>query len=163
MTLLEACEPIFQYVCRLNRAGRKAASLEFTSVRAEVLGLFEDAKSRASTDFKLASQFKEVELSLIFFVDAMIAESKLPCAKQWGNDRLAFKRDELAGDEKFFDILDATMRDTSDEASERLVVYYTCIGLGFTGFYFTQPEYLRKKMQDISLRIRGYMEGDSQA
>ena len=99
----------------------------------------------------------------MFFVDAMISESKLPWARKWSNDRLAFKRDELAGDEKFFDLLDATLKDQSDEASERLAIYFTCIGLGFTGFYFSQPEYLRQKMQDISLRIRGYVESNSQA
>jgi type IV/VI secretion system ImpK/VasF family protein len=163
MTLLEVCEPLFQYICRLNRAGRKGASFEFASVRSEVLGLLEEAKSRAASDFKLAAQYKAVELPLIFFVDAMIAESKLPWAKKWGNDRLAFKRDELAGDEKFFDLLDATMKDPSDEASERLTVFFTCLGLGFTGFYFSQPEYLRQKMQDIALRIRGYVESNSQA
>ena len=163
MTLLETCEPLFQYCCRLNRAGRKSASFEFASVRSEILGLLEEAKSRIAADFKLAAQFKAVELHLIFFVDAMISESKLPCAKQWGKERLAYKRDELAGDEKFFDLLDETLRDTSDEASERLTIYYTCMGLGFTGFYFSQPEFLRKKMQDISLRIRSYMESDSQA
>ena len=163
MTLLEVCEPIFQYICRLNRAGRKGASFDFAAVRSEILALFEEAKSRASSDFKLAAQYKELELQLVFFVDAMIYESKLPWARKWSNDRLAFKRDELAGDEKFFDLLDATLKDQSDEASERLAIYFTCIGLGFTGFYFSQPEYLRQKMQDISLRIRGYVESNSQA
>ena len=163
MTLLELCEPLLQYICRLNRAGRKGGSFEFATIRSDVLGVFEQIGSRAGSDFKLASQFKAVELPLTFFVDAMIAESKLPCARQWNKERLAFKRDELAGDEKFFDLLDETFRDTSDEATERLIIFYTCIGLGFTGFYFSQPEYLRKKMQDILLRIRGHIEADSNA
>ena len=163
MTLLELCDPLFQYICRLNRAGRKGGHVEFTTVRSEVLGLFDELRNRAASDFKLASQFKTVELPLIFFVDSMIAESKLPCARDWNRERLAFKRDELAGDEKFFDILDETLKDISDEATERLTVYYTCIGLGFSGFYFSQPEYLRKKMQDIALRIGGAMESDSRA
>jgi len=163
MTLLELCDPLFQYICRLNRAGRKGGHVEFTTVRSEVLGLFDELRNRAANDFKLASQFKTVELPLVFFVDSLIAESRLPCAKQWNKDRLATKRNELAGDEKFFDLLDDTLKDPSDEATERLTIYYTCIGLGFSGFYFSQPEYLRKKMQDIALRLRGYMEADSQA
>lgn len=163
MTLLELCDPLFQYICRLNRAGRKGGHVEFTTIRSEVLGLFDELKNRAGSDFKLASQFKGVEMPLIFFVDSLIAESKLPCARQWNKERLASKRGELAGDEKFFDLLDETLKDTSDEATDRLTIYYTCIGLGFSGFYFSQPEYLRKKMQDIALRIRGSMEADSQA
>ena len=163
MTLLELCDPLFQYICRLNRAGRKGGHVEFTTVRSEVIGLFDELRNRAATDFKLASQFKTMEMPLIFFVDSLIAESKLPCARQWNKERLAFKRDELAGDEKFFDLLDDALKDTSDEMTERLTIFYTCIGLGFSGFYFSQPEYLRKKMQDIALRIRGSMESDSQA
>ncbi len=48
----------------------------------------------------------------------------------------------------------------SDEASQRLLVFYTCIGLGFTGWYAGQSEYLRGKMLDISQRIRSAMETD---
>ena len=39
-------------------------------------------------------------------------------------------------------------------------MFYTCIGLGFTGWYAGQPEYLRGKMLDISQRIRTAMETD---
>jgi hypothetical protein len=34
-------------------------------------------------------------------------------------------------------------------------VFYTCLGLGFTGWYTGQPEVLRKKMLEISSRLRG--------
>ena len=36
------------------------------------------------------------------------------------------------------------MKENGDDASERLAVFYVCIGLGFTGIYFKQPEFLRK-------------------
>jgi type VI protein secretion system component VasF len=42
-------------------------------------------------------------------------------------------------------------------------VYYTCLGLGFTGFYTGQPEYLRKKMMEIQARVRGIMDQDISA
>jgi cytochrome bd-type quinol oxidase subunit 1 len=42
---------------------------------------------------------------------------------------------QLAGDEKFFDLLEETLNDSSEDASERLAVYYTCLGLGFMGMY----------------------------
>ena len=87
MTLLELCDPLFQYICRLNRAGRKGGHVEFTTVRSEVIGLFDELRNRSATDFKLASQFKAMEMPLIFFVDSLIAESKLPCARQWTKER----------------------------------------------------------------------------
>jgi len=182
MTLLELVEPLFQYACRLNRLARKSGpgstgetaiftkaglprsvSLDFAVVRSEVKALFEDLQQKAEKDFKLSSQYKKVELSLLFFLDSFISESTLPFAAQWNQKRLAYERNELAGDEKFFDLLDEDLKDQSDEASERLAVYYICIGLGFTGIYFKQPEFLRKTVLTIAPRIRRWLDADETA
>lgn len=160
MTLLELCEPLFQYIARLNRAGRKGGQFDYTAARSEVKHLLEQVGSRAAGDPRLKPQAKAVELPLIFFVDSMLAESTLPFAAEWNKKRLGYERNELAGDEKFFDLLEETLKDPSDEASERLVIYYTCLGLGFTGWYFGQPEYLRKKMLEMAARLRRHIESD---
>ena len=158
MTLLELTEPIFQYVCRLNRLARKSggpassdtsfiakapgsaptgptrvAGLDYAVVRSEVKAMFEDFLARSNSDMRLNTQAREVELPLLFFVDSMISDSALPFAAQWNQNRLAYERNELAGDEKFFDLLEETMKDSSENASERLAVFYNCIGLGFSG------------------------------
>ena len=99
-------------------------------------------------------------MPLIFFVDSMISESGHSFAGKWNQNRLAYEQKELAGDEKFFDLLDDTISDQSDDASERLAAFYTMIGLGFSGWYVGQPEYLRKKMMEMAPRIRMYMETD---
>src|SRR5581483_5038611 len=138
----------------LNRAGRKAGQVDFPVARAECKSLIEQLQTKAASDPRLKKQAKEIELPLIFFVDSMIAESGVSFAQEWHKKRLAYERNELAGDEKFFDLLEDTLRDRSDEASERLAVFYTCLGLGFTGIYFGQPEYLRKKMLEMATRIR---------
>jgi type VI secretion system protein ImpK len=158
MTLLELCEPLIQYVCRLNRSGRKGGSFEPSRVRAEIDAMFEDMRSKASADPNLTSQYDKIEMPLIFFVDFMIKESALSFARDW--KEIAYERNELAGDEKFFDLLDETLADPSQAATERLAVYYTCIGLGFTGWYTGQPEYLRKKQLETSARIRAMMDVD---
>ncbi len=161
MTLLELCEPLFQYICIVNRAGRKGGNLDFNTVRSRIKVILEDLRARAATDPRLNPQFKKMEQPLIFFIDSMIADSKVPFAKQWDQDRLAYSFNELAGDEKFFDLFDETIKEQGDEANERLAVYYTCIGLGFTGWYSGQPEYLRKKMLEIAPRIRHLIESDT--
>jgi type VI protein secretion system component VasF len=186
MTLLELTEPLFQYICRLNRLGRcagaaaqgdsafftkgatsagslKGISLDYHVVRAEIKAQFEDLMRKAGSDHRLEGQIKTMEMTLIFFVDSMISESALPFASQWNQNRLAYDRNELAGDEKFFDLLEETMKDPSPDASERLAIYYSCIGLGFSGIYFNQPEYLRKTMLTIAPRIRDLMETDHSA
>src|SRR5579862_4782746 len=193
-TLIQLAEPVFQYMCRLNRLARRAtvqktstadtsfialsreaaqtaaplvpargANLDYTVARSEIKALFEDMMAKASSDARLMQQARKVELPLIFFVDSMISESTLSFAAEWNQNRLAFDRQELAGDEKFFDLLDETQKDPSDDASERLAIFYICIGLGFTGIYFKQPEFLRKTMLSIAPRIRHLVENDQTA
>jgi len=158
VTLAEHCEPFFQYVCRLNRSARKGARPDEGVVRGELAGLLSQLKADAASDPRLRAQYERVELPLIYFADFMIKESKLPFARRW--KELAHDRNKLAGDEEFFDLLEEAARDTSDEASERLVIFYTCLGLGFTGFYMGQPEALRKKMMEITPRVRPYLADD---
>lgn len=187
MTLLELTEPLFQYICRLNRIARRgpaAKSLDTTFVaktavgaaaaargaalddvvaRSEIKALLEDMMSKAATDMRLSQQARKMELPLIFFIDSMISESALSFAGQWNQNRLAYERQELAGDEKFFDLLDETLKESGEDAAERLAVFYICIGLGFTGIYFKQPEFLRKTMLSIAPRIRHLVENDQTA
>jgi len=189
MTLLQLTEPLFQYVCRLNRIARRGAAkpgfettfvprtpegkaaaarganLDYVVARSEIKALFEDMMSKAAADMRLSQQARKMELPLIFFVDSMISDSTLPFAAEWNQNRLAYERQELAGDEKFFDLLQETLdsRDSSEDVAERLAVFYTCIGLGFTGIYVKQPEFLRKTMMSIAPRVRHLVENDQTA
>lgn len=161
--LLDLCEPLFQAVCRLNRMARKGSSTDYATARSEIVALFEQIEAKARADHGLAEQYRKVELPLIFFVDSLIAESTLPLANEWNRHRLAYERNELAGDEKFFDLLDETLRETREGADERLAVFYTCLGLGFTGWYAGQPEYLRKKMLELYPRVKTFVDADETA
>jgi type VI secretion system protein ImpK len=162
MTLLELCEPVFKKVCLLNRLAREGASLstaiDSDRLRLEIKELFSDIQKRASATPGLAAQWQKLELPMIFFVDSMIAECGLSISATWNRNRIAYEQKELAGDEKFFDLLDDTLKDPSQEATERLQIFYTCLGLGFTGWYAGQNEYLRGKMLDISHRIGSVIE-----
>ncbi len=160
MTLLDLCEPLFQYVCQLNRMGRSGGTPDYSRVRGEVKALLSDLAQKANVDVRLLNQFKKMELALLFFADSMIASSKLKFAGQWHQNRLAYEQKEKAGDEKFFDLLEASLSDSSEEAEERLAVFYVCLGLGFTGMYAAQPEQLRKYMNNIFPRIRHRVDYD---
>jgi hypothetical protein len=155
--LLQLCEPLFHYVCFLNRSARKGGGVfDQSYVKGELRQIFADMKSGAAADPHLASQYEKVELPLLFFVDAMVKYSKLPFALDW--EDLAYERNELAGESKFFELLDRTLAERSEPAAERLAVFYTCLGLGFTGEYTGHAVDLRKKMLEISSRIRGLVE-----
>jgi type IV/VI secretion system ImpK/VasF family protein len=139
----------------LNRIARKGSNeaIEYGSLRTEIASLLDSINKRAQADPLLALQAKKLEMPVTFFVDSMISESNLQCAAEWHKNRIAYSHNELAGDEKFFDLLDETLNDPSPEATERLFIYYVCMGLGFTGWYAGQPEYLRRKMETVAKRI----------
>ena len=160
MKLLDLYEELFQYVCLLNRMSnaRPEAQLEYARVRADVKGLIGEISRDAASDVRLANQVGRLEMPVIFFVDNIIATSRLKFAAQWASNRLATERNELAGDERFFDFVQQDVADVSEEAVERLAVYYTCFGLGFTGMYVNQPEQIRTMMEQIFPRIRQWMD-----
>lgn len=158
MTLLEACEPFFQYACRLNRAARKGALPPEEQVRGEIKEQIAAARSRAAAEPALADSFEQIEKILLYFIDYLVRESRLPYARQWRD--LAAEQGHPGGDEEFFDQLDATLADPTPGAAQRLAVFYTCLGLGFAGWYRGQPDHLRRKMTEISSRIRSGLDAD---
>jgi type VI secretion system protein ImpK len=158
MTLLELCEPLFQYVCRLLRLARMHRTMEMNKVRNDITRIFSDMKAKASISAELATQYDNVELPLIFFIDFVIKESKLSFANDW--IELSREKNELAGDEKFFDLLDVELADPSDAATQRLAIFYTCLGLGFTGIYAGQPKKIQRLILRISARISDIMDAD---
>src|SRR6185369_5068861 len=79
-------------------AAARGASLDDVVARAEIKALLEDMMAKAATDLRLSQQARKIELPLIFFVDSMISESSLSFASHWNQNRLAYERQELAGD-----------------------------------------------------------------
>ena len=161
MKLLELYEGLFQYICRLNRAAKGQTHPDYSRVRSEIKSLFDDIHRSSASDPALSSQVKQLEAPMIFFVDNMIATSRLNFAPQWAMKRLAAERNELAGDERFFvDFLEKDLANTSPDAAERLAVYYVCLGLGFTGMYQGQPEQIRRYMDQVFPRVRQWMDSE---
>ncbi len=158
--LVDVCEPLFQYVCRLNRSARKNVNLDPIQVRSEVDSIFEGIRREAQETPGMAGLLEGVELPLIFFVDYMIKESDLSFAGLW--EEIAKERGELGGDEKFFDLLENALQDRHT-SSEQLAVFYVCMGLGFAGWYSGQPEFLRAKMDSLAARLRDQMDVDETA
>lgn len=160
MTLPELCEQLFQYMCMVNRAARTptGAILDYEGLRETVQEAFTRMKNNSKDDPRLSAQLAKVEEPLIFFVDSMIADSSLPLAPRWHKERFAYARGELAGDEKFFEHLDETLATPGPEATERLMIFYTCIGLGFTGWYAGQPVFLRERMMAMAKRLEGEID-----
>lgn len=157
MTLSELIEPILQYVCRLNRSARNGGQLDADQVRLELKGLLAQAKTQTG-GAGLAEQFGKIELPLVFFLDFTIKEGQYNISRKW--KELAFDYNELGGDEKFFDLLEEALKEPGKDVEQRLAVFYELLGLGFTGWYAGQPEFLRKKQKEIQARIRSVAPED---
>lgn len=159
----ELCEPLFQYVCRLNRSARKGGPIDADQTRTDLRALLEEIKTKASADPRLAAQFDPAKgklyLVLLFFVDHMIRSSNLSFADDW-ND-LAAEEGQTNGDARFFELLEETLRQHDEAANDRLAVYYTCMGLGFTGIHTGRQSYLRQKMEECWSRLRGIWDASS--
>lgn len=161
MKLLEVCEPVFVLVCRVHRGMRKGVRLSAEQAQREVTGAIESARERASVEPGLARQFEMVEPVLVYFADAVLEPRWSGGPEAWRG--IAGDRGLSGGDEEFFDLLDATLAESSEAATERLGVYFTCMGLGFRGWYRGQPEVLREKMRQIAARIGPQIEVDAGA
>lgn len=163
MRLLELTEPLFQYVCRLNRGSRKTATVDFDTVRAEIRQLLADMAERAKADPRINRQFEAVEPAMVYFVDDIIATSPLPFAEVWSLNRLAYERGELAGNQAFFVLLGTALSARGDGTEDVLAVFYTCLGLGFVGWLAGQPQKIQEYMTQIAPRIRHLVENDAGA
>jgi len=153
MNLCDLCEPVFQYICRLNRGARMGVVDDIELVRAEINRLLTSVKSVAAGDVRLDDQYEKIRQPLIYFVDSMIADGRSSIAKAWHKRRLAYDWQEFAGDQKFWDLLEETLNEQGEAAVERLSVFYTCVGLGFTGFYHGKPDFIKRKMSQMAARL----------
>ena len=162
MTLAETVEPLFQFVCRLNRLARKGSTTDAGHARAEAQAILERMRSTAASDVRLSDQYSRVEKPLVFFLDSMIQESALPWAGQWQPLSIELW-DQRGYADRFFAMLEEELADPSPAASERLGIYYTCLGLGFTGFGTREAGEIRRLMLQIQSRIRHLMDIDPNA
>lgn len=159
MQLVQICEPAFQYICKINRIGQKG-HLDYQFVRSEVTDLLNQIEQKAGMDRLTTDLFKQIKLPLIFFIDSMIVESGIECAGDWDANRIAYDHNELSGDESFYDDLDRILSDNVPDKPELLSFFYVCLGLGFTGIYFSQPEMITDYISRMEPRLREFLESD---
>lgn len=159
-------EPLLQYLCQVNRLARSGASMAYGDVRGKVESLLNEALRRSEVDPGLQDHVRHLHTPIKYFVDDVISQNnRLSFAKAWHNNRLGYAKDGLAGDEAFFvNHLDQELKQTpSRPLAERLLVYYVCLGLGFQGYYFRDPDRIRSYVRQILPAVRPWVvEGNVQ-
>lgn len=160
MKALLLYDPLLQYLCQVNRLARSGAPLSYGDVRSKIMGLLSAIDQKANETPTLQEHVRHLKTPVNYFVDDVIAQNpRLPFAKRWNTERLGFAKDGLAGDEAFFtNHLDKELQQTPSKAvAERLLVYYVCLGLGFQGYFFNEPDRLRHYVRQITPAIRPWL------
>jgi hypothetical protein len=157
MKLVEACEPLFQYVCDCSRAFRSGASVSYAEARSRVEQLLDEVRVRVQADAESAILFdRPTEESLVFFLDEFFSDANhQPLSDEWSASRLAYHLvpPNYTGSETFWLNLDAALADRSEAGKHRVALYYEMVGLGMTGIHRDNPDLLRRKMIEMQQRI----------
>ena len=152
-SLVELCEPVFIYVCHINRCGRTGKEISYITTREEISRLLNSLNANLVSGSVLWRKFRRIELALLFFIDSMICDSSVSFAEEWDMKRLAYERGEMTGDLKFFQILSEINSEYSIDSEDCLTFFYYCLGLGFTGIFKNQPEEIIERNKHIISRV----------
>jgi len=163
MKALALYEPLFQYLCQLNRLARGGYIPSYAEVRRETMGHLAEISMKAEEDPGLRDHVRALKTPVNYIVDGLIVQNRLlPFRTRWHEERLGFRKDGLAGDEAFFtEHLDPALKESPTAAgAERMLVYYVALGLGFQGLFFNSPEKLRNYMKALQPAVRHWLVED---
>jgi type IV/VI secretion system ImpK/VasF family protein len=166
VSYVDLVEPLFQYICKLNRSAKSVTSVNtnLSVVRGEVENILKKIEAKAGRDVALSRLHAKMEKPLVYYVDSIISQSNLSIAAEWSQQRMATIRwGEKVGDEYFFKLLDAELAPQSESSDQALAVFYLCLCLGFTGMYVGQPAEINGYIGRIAPRIRSLVDSDLNA
>lgn len=104
---------------------------------------------RCSASPLLQQRYNQIEQIVVFFIDYTVKEGNFSYSDQYEEMARAFH--EFSGDEKFFDLLEATLKQGTD--LELLRLFYILLGLGFDGIFKRERPYVHELMHQIKERL----------
>lgn len=144
------CRPLFKKICDWSREIENGGAVTADSARQSLTRMLDEMHTLSKKEPELGRQFMMIELPILFYIDFVMKEC-MGLTGVW--EELAFQRNELAGDEKFFDLLEQALGNPTDLATERVEVYYQCLSLGFTGTYHQDAPELQRLIRRCALRL----------
>jgi type VI protein secretion system component VasF len=158
VTAHQLYQPVFEFVCESSRLARNDARLDPSALRRRALEILSAIADRARRDPLVAEHVQKLHTPVKHFIDGMMARHVLdsPQSEEWHENRLGYEASRH-GDQAFFDSLREALREPpSPAAAERLMVYFTCLGLGFKGI--ESPARIRELMDEIKPKIRHFLD-----
>lgn len=160
MTAHQLYQPVFEFICESSRLARNRARLDPTELRRRAITILSDVADTARRDPSLAGHVQSLQTPIKHFIDGMMARHVLqsPQSEEWHENRLGYEASRH-GDQAFFDSLKEALREPpSPAAAERLMVYYTCLGLGFQGVESSSR--IRELLDELQPKIRQFLDFD---
>ncbi len=133
MTIVELCEPLFEYLCRLNVVQRLSqGSVPIERVQAEVQDLVRRTIGHRFMEAGKGDMFRDrMELLLICMADNLLANSDFPWAHAWDQNRLALRLyNKGAGDDFVKDQIEECINRAPPDR-ELSEVFYRVLVFGF--------------------------------
>lgn len=146
------CRPLIRLICQYWCYAKAGAIVDAEQFRRRIQNVFSNLRNQCEDDPLLKREFARIERPLLFFIDYTVKEGPFSFNRQWRE--LARDFNELSGDEKFFDLLTENLDDP--EASERLLLFYLMMGLGFDGCYHGDGEYVERRMRLCATRFQAH-------
>jgi type VI protein secretion system component VasF len=158
VTAHQVYQPVFEFICESSRLARNRARLDPADLRRRAITILTGITDIARRDPALAEHIQKLHTPVKHFIDGMMARHVLqsPQSEEWHENRLGYEASRH-GDQAFFDSLrDALREPPSPAAAERLMVYFTCLGLGFKGV--ESSERIRELLGEIQPKIRQFLD-----
>lgn len=157
MRLSEVASDLFLFLVTFRRQVRKGLVPDPSSVRNQLLDIFERQQSMVRDDPKLEKLYDKARYALVVTADEILINSNWAYAQQWEDEILEYEffKTRIAG-EKFFELIE----DLGDEEEELAEIYYLCLSLGFVGRYKDDSEELRRLKRRLYRMVPGRITDD---
>lgn len=147
--LEKLCRPLVRSLCEYWYYAKCGTAPDVKEVDHTLREQLMQIREKAEDDNHLKRDFQRIELPLVFFIDYTIKEGPFPFGRDW--TEIARDYNELSGDEAFFELLTENLDDP--DSSERLMMYYLFLGLGFDGCHAGDQEYIQRRMKVCATRM----------
>lgn len=157
-TLVELCEPLFLYVCRLNRTARELSArgergkMDPDTIRRDVLRLMKSVQDACEKN-RLGAEFESVKPDLCALVDDVIRKGPFEFNESWQPLSVELCMDVGWMTTFYHRLEELQSKPVTEGVLQRLGVSYQCLGLGFTGMMAQDPGRITRYLGEIAGKL----------
>lgn len=142
-------QPLLSKLCEFYAFKQVGQEVPYERLYGELKSEMNALSLRCSASPLLQQRYAQVEQVVVFFIDYTVKEGQFSYSAQYEEMARAFH--EFSGDEKFFDLLEETLKQGTD--LEMLRLFYLLLGLGFDGIFKRDRPYVHELMHQIKERL----------